>query len=1046
MKKGKLWAIVVLCSFFTQQIFAFTWETVGPNIDIIEVNVNIETIEILEVDEIIPEIEIVETIIEEEWLDDSEIFWSWNTLEDEQGILEDIDDEDWVVDIAEVIDIEEIVIEDENDYMTWTWVQEEVIIDNLEEWDFNFWIKFQNPSYVLNKDIEKEEYICDSDKDECKVNIVLTDNEWDNLWNDYDCFIEYSQSFENDNRCNPTTIILIEDTIIDYTVYLKDNPENIIQKSLVFMVENTQWEDSSWEEINNEELEENIEESLENNEEEESWTGENVNNQNIESLTGTWEESWTWIIVDSIEENILDEIDEIFLLATILLDIQSWLEYSWSGNIYKCEKLDCKINLDISESFSWSFLESDFICEWNFGSGSFTTNNTNKKCNPGYVSYGSWIHEISAKIISKNNSESFIWSNWIIHNIINHEETINKEIEWADMNEIIIIDTIVLSIENQETWTGFTQSWTVNNEWNTASWLITWTWDIVAEVFMFPEIYIEIQSGWEYIDNGTIKCDKQDCKLNLDVSEIFNEEFLEKNYICSWNFWSGTFSSQNTVNKCNPWYVDYVIWDDIIKLKLFEKDNLENYIEKNIYIINEKIVPKTSSTGWSAESSDNISSQKDYEKITVEKNIIIQSWLENNNCDSELCKINLDYENTSYESCRWNFWNIETTEKYKTTCNPWFIYAEKWIQKIILEIYNSKTNKKYSKELVFYNNFTEIENYEAPIFNIILQWKELDYKKYYNNKIVCLWVDKCSINLNLETNTKSNLEYSWNFWNWEISNSQNPKSVWFSSGSHELILNISWDNINETKTLLVEVTWNEIWLEQKNIVEEFKFKEDKENSLFTQLKQININNIELWLSDKKSILTKDIYEKSLDKITEIWWFHDNSYSDKKLKLTRNISQQKKSLKYSWITFPNSHIYILQWDDIIELSSDNDGKYSQKFTNIKPGNFDLEYYVLDSQWNLFENKKEKLLTLTHDYVADLKDFNLNITKNKQKKINKSSDKNVDKVKQKNIDNIQYASIIPEIKLKTSIWEYIFQLLLLLLSLLGGTVLLRKYKIL
>jgi hypothetical protein len=634
----------------------------------------------------------------------------------------------------------------------------------------------------------------------------------------------------------------------------------------------------------------------------------------------------------------------------------------------------------------------------------------------------------------------------IIHNITIQDLTISDDIEWGVESKEVLSEELVWVEENENTWSWLTVTWSLDTDWNITILWETWTWDIVTEVFIFPKIYIEIQSGWEYIDLDNIKCNNQDCKLNLDVSGIFNDEFLEKNYICNWDFWNGTFSNQDTVNKCNPWYVDYVIWDDIIKLKLFEKDNLENYIEKSIYIINEKIVPKTSSTRWSTESSKNISPQKDYEKVTEDKNIIIQSWLESNSCDSELCKINLDYKNASYESCAWNFGNIKVIEKYKTTCNPWFIYAEKWLHKIILEIYNSKTNKKYSKELVFYNNFNEIETEEDITFKIVLQWKELDYRKYYDNKIVCLWVDKCSINLNLETNTKNDLEYSWNFWNWEISDSQNPKSVWFSSGSYELILNISWDNINVTKTLLIEVTWKEIWLEQKNIVEEFKFEEDKKNSLFTQLKQININNIELWLSDKKNILTKDIYEKSLDKMTNLWWFHKNSHSDKKLKLTRNISQQKKSLKYSWITFPNSHIYILQWDDIIELISDNNGKYSQKFRDIKPGDYDLEYYVLDSQWNLFENKKEKLLTLTHDYVADLKDFNLNIIKSNQKKISKSSDKNIDKVKQKNIDNIQYASIIPEIKLKTSVWEYIFQLFLLLLSLLGGAVLLRKYKIL
>jgi hypothetical protein len=43
--------------------------------------------------------------------------------------------------------------------------------------DLNFKIKFQNPSYLLDKENEKVAYKCDSYKDECKINLVLTDIE-----------------------------------------------------------------------------------------------------------------------------------------------------------------------------------------------------------------------------------------------------------------------------------------------------------------------------------------------------------------------------------------------------------------------------------------------------------------------------------------------------------------------------------------------------------------------------------------------------------------------------------------------------------------------------------------------------------------------------------------------------------------------------------------------------------------------------------------------------------------------------------------------------
>jgi hypothetical protein len=150
------------------------------------------------------------------------------------------------------------------------------------------------------------------------------------------------------------------------------------------------------------------------------------------------------------------------------------------------------------------------------------------------------------------------------------------------------------------------------------------------------------------------------------------------------------------------------------------------------------------------------------------------------------------------------------------------------------------------------------------------------------------------------------------------------------------------------------------------------------------------------------------------------------------------------LKYSWTTFPNSYIYILQWNDIIELQSDNLWKYSEKLVDIKSGDYSLEYYVLDSHWNLFETKKEKLLTLSHEYVENINNLNL-ISNTSIKKINRSKNIDYKKVSEK-IQNIQYASIIPKKSNNTTNWEYAFQGMLMLLSVMWLSILLRRYKIL
>ena len=151
MKKGKLWAIVVLCSFFTQQIFAYSWETIGTNIEIVHEQEEIfEPIEIIELQDIVPEGPIEEVILDEEIILSES--WSTEIIEQEENIWEDTESEFWEWDQIEIIEDKTI------SQSGW------IIPETESKNNFNFWIKFQNPSYILEKDIEKTEYICNSDK------------------------------------------------------------------------------------------------------------------------------------------------------------------------------------------------------------------------------------------------------------------------------------------------------------------------------------------------------------------------------------------------------------------------------------------------------------------------------------------------------------------------------------------------------------------------------------------------------------------------------------------------------------------------------------------------------------------------------------------------------------------------------------------------------------------------------------------------------------------------------------------------------------------
>jgi len=622
---------------------------------------------------------------------------------------------------------------------TWSWeVQEnKVIIPGI-------FIDFQNPSYILEKDIQKEDYLCDPDKTECKINLKILDENQQDFSSDFWCEINYG-TWEILEICNPTTIVLIEwESNVWVKVFEINNPENFSEKSInISNTSNETVDISEQEETDNQEdsgeiipQEETVEE--ENSEAELGW----------ENHTGSWNENtWSWEIQ---EDNII--------IPGIFIDFQNpsyILEKDIQKDNYLCDsdKQECKINLKILDENQQDF-SSDFWCEINYGTWKIL-----ETCNPTTIVLIESENNIWVKIFEINNPDNFNEKNIIIFN--NLEE--NKEIQ-EDSSEIIPQEE---SIEKQTpesetgSWESTDAQFDENNVW---------------ENFTFPEIDLEIQSGWNLSWNS-IYCDKNDCSLNLNLEDNFSEHFSQWDYLCEWDFVNWIFSTQNTHKKCNPGYVKYSIWMDQISVKLIQKDNVDNYITEYYIVENPEVIRAKSS--WSNSNSQNNSSSENTQvDITVDKDIIVQSWAENFICEESLCSINLKYANASYESCVWDFLWYQEDEKYTHSCNPRNIYLPAGIHKITLNVFNKKTDKYHDKFISIYNKFEE-ENIELEneIFELILQWKETEYRKYIGNKIICLWVEKC--NINLATKGSSKYTYAWDFWNTMTSDKMNPTWIWF---------------------------------------------------------------------------------------------------------------------------------------------------------------------------------------------------------------------------------------------------------------------------
>ncbi|QFR39658.1 PKD domain-containing protein [Candidatus Gracilibacteria bacterium 28_42_T64] len=612
--------------------------------------------------------------------------------------------------------------------------------------DFN--VIFQNPSYIKQKNQIQDIYVCDETKDECKVNFKIVDNQGKDISTKLLCEIFFSSDLEQINKCNPTTIIFPEgETEVLFKIVGKKNGKNYKERKIVIKKEIVE-----------------VAVDLEN----ETGTGEIIGELGSgESQTGSVEGNTGVIDTGS---GLIVSTGSIGEVPDLVLDIQSGLEYSGTGNIWNCKKEECKINLDLSLTFTGSFQEKNYTCIWNFGGGTYKTQNTSEKCNPGYVNYSTGTFEIEYKIYEKENDKILKKSTIIIQNIWSQiEENGSEQIESGTGDIETATGVIALQMEGIDMGTGTIQT---------------------GSLAKLPEIVLDIQSGLEYSGTGNIwKCIKEDCKVNLDVSKSFTGELKEKDYECLWSFGSGSYQTNNMDQKCNPGYIDYETGTFEIIVKILEKGNNENYNEKsivfqNIILKEEKGVKR------------NVGSGGGTSRIESVKNIIIQSGLdENNTCRSEICKVNFKYQNSYQERCIWDFGGGNVKEKYITSCNPGLIYYRPGDYKLQLTIYNKKYNTIIIKNLEFKNTYISMgkKNNRAPNAVITLQGKETKTKSIQKNRVVCRGVEKCNINL---TGTESsdpdreNLRYFWDFGNGISSDKSNPAGMWYETGKYEVTLRV----------------------------------------------------------------------------------------------------------------------------------------------------------------------------------------------------------------------------------------------------------------
>lgn len=634
----------------------------------------------------------------------------------------------------------------------------------------------------------------------------------------------------------PETKILLNNT--DETLYLYDNNWNLI--------DTFSWQNSEkWLVITNPNSLNLPDLNLGN-----SWS--------IDSQTWTLENTWSlsdsWT-TDFSSWNSLENTWTFFEIPDIEIEIQSWLQFSWTWKDYFCtNKSACKINLNLEKIFTWTFDISKYWCLWDFSGWSFTTIDTEKKCNPWYVNYWTWNFEVWVKVFELWNESNF--KTWSI-NILNSEIT-------------------------SQTWEVISESWSSNDipENNLIS-----TWIQNIEI---PEIFFDFQSPSYVINSDNLQeiffCDttKDECKINFNLEKSFSW-YKESDFSC---FIDLLFETSEK-NKCNPNTIIFPTWENLVKFRIFETGNENNFKEKTIKIINNGKIISNNTWRWSTNS--NFTNPKIY--INQPK-IIIQSGLDENNfCKKSDCSLNLDYkpENTKL-ACLWDFWWWIFDAWTDKKCNPWYVKYKSGQYRVRLRVYEQGNDSNYKEDFLYFKNSENTEKKEdelienpekiwentTPVAKIKIQWKIWINKKLSWNYLECFTKDICSVNFDASDSydmEKDKLTYFWDFWNWETSDKENPASVKYNFWKYNIKL----------------IVKDELWLESKdefivNILPEEKKKDEipkeiekNEDNYFAGLKINKVLFNPVWADNDEFIELKNISNfwinlKSClldDKL--IWW-------------------------------------------------------------------------------------------------------------------------------------------------------------------------------
>ncbi|MDD3302146.1 MAG: PKD domain-containing protein, partial [Candidatus Gracilibacteria bacterium] len=424
------------------------------------------------------------------------------------------------------------------------------------------------------------------------------------------------------------------------------------------------------------------------------------------------------------------------------------------------------------------------------------------------VNYGTGVFNISAKIYDKTNYLNFKTGSLFFYNGVNIYDLIipdtgsglqnggNDGGEDEFNSGGLLIDGSGSLLGDSETSSGGQIGNELGGELGDS--ILEGSGGLIENSFVgninLPQVLVSFQSPTylleKEIDKNEYFCDqsKDECKVNIDLTKSFSG-FVSSDYACSIVL---PFESTES-GKCNPNTIIFPYGESSVILKIYEKNNILNFSEKNLIIKNIQTSLSSNSSGGGGS------------RVQSSKEIIVQTGAFLNSdgkyvCNNELCKVNLEYKDSSNETCIWDFGGGKFIEKYIYTCNPGIVYFPSGEFNVKLKVYKNGDLSNYTQKNIIIKNvyYDEMKKYnKSPIAKISLQGVLGKDKELIGNKLICRNTLSCSVNFDGRNSfDESDLIYSWDFGNGEYDDSSNPKTVKYSPGKYIIKLKVI-DNFGE---------------------------------------------------------------------------------------------------------------------------------------------------------------------------------------------------------------------------------------------------------